>query len=81
MKVMESSAGPGQRNKGTDARVGYLYKLPPSGDLSAMIDYKYNTMSLLREMIVCKYIPHLYRVSQRNDQEKKIMTKIECCGA
>ena len=62
MKVMESSAGPGQRNKGTDARVGYLYKLPPSGDLSAMIDYKYNTM------IVCKYIPHLYRVSQRNDQ-------------
>ena len=41
MKVMESSAGPGQRNKGTDARVGYLYKLPPSGDLSAMIDYKY----------------------------------------
>ena len=55
MKVMELSAGPGQRNKGTDARVGYLYKLPPSGDLSAMIDYKYNTMSLLRAMIVCKY--------------------------
>ena len=24
--------GPGQRNKGTDARVGYLYKLPPSGN-------------------------------------------------
>ena len=48
MKVMESSAGPGQRNKGTDARVGYLYKLPPSGDLSAMIDYKYNNMSLFK---------------------------------
>ena len=38
MKVMESSAGPGQRNKGTDSRVGYLYKLPPSGDLSAIIN-------------------------------------------
>ena len=24
--------GPGQRNKSTDARVGYLYKLPPSGE-------------------------------------------------
>ena len=48
MKVMELSTGPGQRNKGTDARVGYLYKLPPSGDLSAMIDYKYNNMSLFK---------------------------------
>ena len=65
MKVIESSAGPGQRNKGTDARVGYLYKLPPSGNLSAMIDYKYNTMSLARAMIVCKYIRHLYRMSQK----------------
>ena len=36
--VLELSAGPGQRNKGTDARVGYLYKLPPSGDLNAIMN-------------------------------------------